>query len=157
MVGARKLCCRVEESMRVASLILTAVAMASALAHVFELPNKINLSRSEYLTVQKLYRGWALLAVVVFSAAVVTMVLALANWKEPRLFTGALISSLCVAASLFIFAFITYPVNQATANWTFSPSNWETLRRRWEYSHLASACLDVVALITLVVALMRAR
>jgi hypothetical protein len=31
------------------------------------------------------------------------------------------------------------------------------LRRRWEYSHLASACLDVVAFITLVVALMRAR
>jgi len=141
--------------MRLASLILTTIAMASALAHAFEHPNTLTASRPDYLTLQKIYRGWAFLAVVVFSAAVVTMVLAISNWQEPLLFTGALISSLCVAASLFIFAFITYPVNQATANWTFNPSNSESLRRRWTVSVLASAGLDVVGFVSLVVALVR--
>jgi hypothetical protein len=45
--------------LRSSTLILTALAMSAALAHGFELANKTNLSREEYLTVQQLYRGWA--------------------------------------------------------------------------------------------------
>lgn len=48
--------------LRFASVMLTAVAMASGFAHLLELPNKIGLPREDYLTVQQIYRGWALLA-----------------------------------------------------------------------------------------------
>ena len=37
--------------------------MAAGMAHLFELPNKIHLSREDYLTVQQIYRGWALLGI----------------------------------------------------------------------------------------------
>jgi hypothetical protein len=42
-----------------------------------ELPNKINLTRDNYLTVQQIYRGWALLGFVVAGALPSTLILAL--------------------------------------------------------------------------------
>jgi hypothetical protein len=39
--------------------------------------------------------------------------------------------------------------NVATENWTFLPEEWETLRRRWEYSHAVSAWIYFVALAAL--------
>jgi hypothetical protein len=41
------------------SLLFAALALAPAMAHLLELPNKINLSREDYLKVQQIYRGWA--------------------------------------------------------------------------------------------------
>ena len=39
------------------SLLFAALALGPAMAHLLELPNKINLSREDYLTVQQNYRG----------------------------------------------------------------------------------------------------
>ena len=61
--------------LRFASVMLTAVAMAAGFAHLLELPNKIGLSREDYLKVQQIYRGWALLGIVVTGALVCTVVL----------------------------------------------------------------------------------
>jgi hypothetical protein len=36
------------------NLLFAALALAPAMAHLLELPNKINLSREDYLTVQQL-------------------------------------------------------------------------------------------------------
>jgi hypothetical protein len=57
-------------------ILFTAIVMAAGFAHLFELPNKILLSREDYLTVQQIYRGWALLGFVVLGALVSTVVLA---------------------------------------------------------------------------------
>lgn len=46
------------------SLLFAALALAPALAHLLELPNKIGLSRDDYLAVQQIYRGWALLGLL---------------------------------------------------------------------------------------------
>jgi len=35
----------------------TAIALGPALARLFELPNKINLSKDDYFTVQPIYAG----------------------------------------------------------------------------------------------------
>ena len=40
-----------------------------------------------------------------------------------------------------------FPANQATANWTQTPENWEALRRQWEYGHAVTALLVFVALL----------
>jgi hypothetical protein len=53
---------------RFSSLLFTALA----LAHLLELPNKIGLARDDYLTVQQIYRGWALLGIVVVAALIST-------------------------------------------------------------------------------------
>ena len=142
--------------MRYASLTLTALAMSAALAHALELPNKIHLSREDYLIAQQLYRGWSLLGFVVVGAAAATLTLAITSRHEPRAFSGSIVAFACLAGSLAIFGIFTYPVNQATHNWTIAPDNWEALRRQWEYSHAAAAGVDVLAFVALVVTLVRA-
>ncbi len=48
-----------------------------------------------------------------------------------------------------VFWTYTYPANQATNNWTMLSENWSNLRSQWEYSHAASAVLNLAALVML--------
>jgi len=132
------------------SLLFVALALAPAMAHLLELPNKINLSREDYLKVQQIYRGWALLGFVVVGALLSTLVLTITVRHERKAFIRALIAFLCIAGTQVIFWTYTYPSNQATNNWTMLPENWAELRRQWEYSHATSAVLNLVALVMLI-------
>src|SRR6266536_556584 len=120
------------------------------MAHLLELPNKINLSREDYLKVQQIYRGWALLGFVVVGALLSTLALTITVRHERTAFILALIAFLCIAGTQVIFWIYTYPANQATNNWTMLPENWAELRRRWEYSHATSAVLNLVAIVMLI-------
>ena len=120
------------------SLLLTALAMAAGLAHLFELPNKLRLSAENYRTAS-------------FSAH------RFPTWrshnqpaKEPDLFRLSLAALLCMVAAQAAFWTFTFPVNVQTQNWTVVPGNWVQLRDRWEYSHAAGAVFDVGAFIALV-------
>lgn len=135
---------------RFLSLLFAALALAPALAHLLELPNKISLSGEDYLTVQQIYRGWALLGIVVVGALLSTLALTIMVRKERKVFVLTLIAFLCIAGTQVVFWTFTYPVNQQTNNWTVLPANWLELRNQWEYSHAASAGLNLVALITLI-------
>ena len=139
--------------LRLLAVLLTAVAMAAGFAHLLELPNKISLEREEYLTVQQLYRGWALLGFVVVGALVITGIVALMVRARTTEFYLTLVAALCIALSLAIFFLFTYPANQQTQNWTILPDNWERLRRQWEYSHAVAAILYFVALSALTLSL----
>jgi hypothetical protein len=131
------------------SILLTAVAMAAGFAHLFELPNKIHLSREDYLTVQQIYRGWALLGIAVIGALLSTLILTVLVRENPRVFYLTLTATLCIALSLLVFFLFTYPTNQETNNWTTLPENWQELRRQWEYSHAVGAGLYFIALTAL--------
>jgi hypothetical protein len=131
------------------SLLFAALALAPAMAHLLELPNKINLSREAYLTVQQIYRGWALLGIVVAGALSSTLALTIIIRKEFKAFILALIALICIVGTQIIFWSYTYPANQVTNNWTILPDNWMELRRQWEYSHATSAILNLIALISL--------
>jgi len=56
----------------IASLLLVALAWGPAAAHLLELSAKLDLGREDYQTVQQIYRGWALLAIVVFPELIAT-------------------------------------------------------------------------------------
>jgi hypothetical protein len=131
------------------SILFTAVAMAAGFAHLFELPNKIHLSCEDYLTVQQIYRGWALLGIAVMGALLSTLILTVLVRENPRVFYLTLTATLCIALSLFVFFLFTYPANQETNNWTNLPENWQELRRQWEYSHAVGAGLYFIALTAL--------
>lgn len=132
------------------SLLFAALALAPALAHLLELPNKIGLSRDDYLTVQQIYRGWALLGFVVAGALLSTLVLTIMVRKRRREFVPTLIAFLCIVGTQVVFWTFTFPANQQTANWTMLPDNWMALRAQWEYSHAASALLNLIAVIALI-------
>jgi ribose/xylose/arabinose/galactoside ABC-type transport system permease subunit len=135
-------------------LFFAALALGPALAHLLELPNKINLSREDYLTVQQIYRGWALLGIVVAGALVSTLILTILARRERRPFIFSLLAFLCIVGTQVVFWTYTYPANQATNNWTMLPENWAALRRQWEYSHAAGAGLNLVAFSALVLSVL---
>ena len=140
--------------LRFASLLFVALAFAPAAAHLLELPNKIGLTRDEYLVVQQVYRGWAWLGIVVYGALFSTLAHAVfARGRRAELIPAAL-AFLCIAGTQAIFWTWTFPANQETLNWTMLPAHWESLRAQWEYSHAASAVLNLAALVSVIVAVL---
>jgi hypothetical protein len=134
------------QTVRFFAVILTALALVPAGAHLFELPNKISLSQEQYFTVQGIYRGWALFGFVLLGAIGANLGHAILIRDEPRAFWLALMAFLLMVASFAIFFIWTYPANQATSNWTVVPTNLASLRTQWEYSHAANAAMTFLAL-----------
>jgi hypothetical protein len=146
------------KALRLASLILTTIALAAALAHLFEMPNKMKLSYDEYLVVQRIYRGWALIGIAPIGALLATAALAWKLRAAGRDLYLPLTATVCIAASLAVFFAFTYPTNVATENWTVLPAeNWTALRRQWEYSHATAAGLYFAAFLALAVSMLQAR
>jgi hypothetical protein len=139
------------------SLLCAALALAPAMAHVLELPNKISLSRDEYLTVQQIYRGWALLGFVVAGALLSTLSLTVRLRKQHWAFLFSLLAFLCIAGTQVVFWTYTQPTNQATHNWTMLPEHWKALRQQWEYSHATSAGLNLIALMALMLSVLTSK
>jgi hypothetical protein len=67
-------------------------------------------------------------------------------------FGAMLVASVELALALVVFFAYTFPANQATQNWTVLPADWETLRTRREYSHVAGAALNLIAVVAELVA-----
>ena len=140
---------------RFIALLFVGLALAPALAHLLELPNKIGLARADYFVVQQVYRGWALLGVVVFGALLSTLMLAVMVRKRRREFALTLLAFLCILGTQIVFWAFTFPANRETANWTVQPEHWAALRAQWEYSHAASAVLNLVAFAALALSVIR--
>jgi ribose/xylose/arabinose/galactoside ABC-type transport system permease subunit len=136
------------------SLLFAALALAPALAHLLELPNKIGLSRDDYLIVQQIYRGWALLGFVVAGALLSTLALMIMVRGQRKAFVLTLVAFLCIVGTQVVFWTFTYPANRQTDNWTVLPQSWMALRAQWEYSHAASAVLNLIALIALILSVL---
>ncbi len=134
------------------ALVLTAIALAPGAAHVLELPNKLPMHRDEYLTVQRVYRGWAYLGIVVVAALAATLWFALVADGPAE--APAVIAFCAVLATQIVFWVFTFPVNRRTRDWTRAPENWRKLRDRWELSHAASAVLNFIALVCIAVAIL---
>lgn len=138
------------------ALIATAVALGGALAHAYELPNKIGLPRDEYFVVQQMYAGWNRLAFVLAIQFLAIIAVLLLHWQEPWVRRPTIVALAGLVAAQLIFWVFTFPANQATSNWTVVPENWEWLRARWEYSHLAGAVCQLVCMAALVIAVLAA-
>ena len=134
--------------LRLVALALTALILIPSGAHLFELPGKIDLDRDAYFTVQGIYAGWAWFALPIVSAILANGVLFLAERRrDPAAAYAALLSSALIVLSFIVFFIWVFPGNQATANWTQMPDNWEVLRRHWEYGHAANAVIVFAALL----------
>jgi hypothetical protein len=142
------------KTLRFFSLFCTALVMGAALAHLLELPNKISLTRDAYFTAQQLYRGWALLGILIAAALLSTAALTIVVRHTPRVFPLTLLALLCLVGAQVVFWTFTYPANRATNNWTFLPDNWQDLRQQWEYSHAVGAGLNMGALGTLILSVL---
>lgn len=132
--------------LKLIALALTALILVPSGAHLFEMPAKMALDRDAYFTVQGIYAGWAWFAVPILAAIIANAALFLAERRrDPAAARAALLSSALIAASLAVFFIWVLPGNQATANWTQMPEDWQVLRRHWEYGHAANALIVFAA------------
>lgn len=139
------------------AMIATGLALGGALAHLYELPNKIEISREQYLIVQRNYDGWWHLAYVL-GAQLVSILAALILTRGDASTCGWLVLAVAgLIGAQVVFWVYTYPANSATSNWTVLPETWQTLRARWEYSHAVGAIFQLVSFAALVVACLSRR
>src|SRR5687767_395 len=69
----------------------------------------IVLSRADYLTVQQIYRGWALLGVAVIGALISAGVLTWLRRGSGAPFYFALMATVLISLSLVVFFWFTFP------------------------------------------------
>lgn len=81
------------------ALFFAAMALGPALAHLFALPNKVELPEAQYFVAQSVYRGWALLGIVVFGALLSTLALSIVLRDERRPMMWAVLAFLCIAGA----------------------------------------------------------
>jgi len=132
-------------------LLLAALVLATGMAHLLEMPHKMELTQQSYGVVQYIYTGWALLGIIQAGALVATFLLYLRSHGSGRV----LAALICLMLTLVIFFMWIYPVNRTTQNWSVLPVNWEVLRKQWEYSHAANAALELTAYILLLSAILK--
>ncbi|MBX3571330.1 MAG: DUF1772 domain-containing protein [Mesorhizobium sp.] len=134
--------------LKLTTLALTALIAIPGGAHLFELPGKIGLGQDDYFTVQGIYAGWAWFGVPMIAAILANVALGVSEWGLDRTASvSAFVAASLIAISLGVFFLFVFPGNQATANWTETPENWEALRRSWEYGHAANAVIVFAALL----------
>jgi hypothetical protein len=127
------------------ALVLTALALVPVGAHLFAMPNKIGMDEASYFVAQRVYDGWAWFGVVLIGSIVADAIAAMASRAQFWPFALAALAALLMAATLVVFFAYTFPANQATANWTQVPADWQSLRWQWEISHAVNAVLTFAA------------
>lgn len=142
---------------RFVTLMLLAVALSGAFAHLGELPGNLTLDGPVKLH-RTLYTyfghvaGWA-----EFAALVSAIGLAWALRKRGRAFAYTLVAAVCQAAAIAIFFIFVQPANRTMLGWSVDaiPDDWTVWRDWWEYGHAARAVLEAIALGALVWSVVR--
>ena len=131
------------------AVVSIAIYLVPGGAHFFELANKMAMSQSEYMTVQKIYAGWSSFGVTIVAALLLTLLHTFMVRRDRTAFLLSLVAFLCLAATQGIFWTFTYPMNVASNQWTVAPADFEAVRRQWEYSHAVNAALTFAALVAI--------
>ncbi|MDL2407663.1 DUF1772 domain-containing protein [Rhizobium calliandrae] len=162
-------------TLQILTILVVAVAMAMALAHLLELPGKMRLSKEDYLTVQRIYYpGFTIGGVtepvgvlLILHVLFLTPISTVAFWLSAAAFAA-------MAAMHAVFWLLVQPVNNfwlkdielkglgagffshdpfgGRRTETAVKPDWTMLRDRWEWSHAARAALGLLAFILLVTA-----
>jgi hypothetical protein len=154
--------------LQIVTVVLTALAMATALAHALEMPGKMRLAKEHYFAVQPIYYpGFTIAGFAEVAAIFAAAALAVASFGRPD-FVLVVAAAIGLVAMQAIYWTVTHPVNSVWLQKTklkgggktfFSigksvvDGDWTTLRNRWEYSHVARAVVSVIAFILQVIAL----
>ncbi len=161
--------------LQVVAVMLTAVAMCTALAHALEMPGKLRLGKEAYLTVQPIYYpGFTIAGVAEGLAIVAAFVLLLLLPAGSTPFRWTLAGFVALLAMHGTYWLVTHPVNRfwltdqslGGAGSAFfvvgrqehhgeeqnDEKRWIRYRNRWERSHVIRAVFAVVALVALTVA-----
>lgn len=141
--------------LRFTTILFVTITLSALMAHLLEMPNKLPLSKTDYLTVQDIYRGWSVLGIFEIGAIVLTAIWAFMERRKKPVLSYLIVALSTFVISMIIFFLYTFPANQATLNWTELPGNWEVMRQNWEYSHAVRSVLYLIGFSSLIWAILR--
>jgi len=147
-------------ALRASNLVLVALTLGLLFAHVLEWPGKLRLDGPTWLAVQQnLYIGFGTVGAVIELLAIASSwLLALLLRSRPG-GRAALFAALATSAGLAVWATFTAPANATLSGWTAAtlPTDWASLRTRWEVSHAVHAASFAAAFLALVLSNLPAR
>jgi hypothetical protein len=140
------------------TIMLTALSLVPALAHLLEMPAKMTYDGPLWLRLQQsLYGAFGTFGGAFEVGAVITTIVLVTLVRDRRpAFGWTLLGAVCVVAAHAAFWIWLAPVNAtiaATAPGTL-PADWMEMRSQWEYTHAARAVLQIIALGALVFAVL---
>jgi hypothetical protein len=139
------------------SLTSSALILGGAFCHVLEMPVKMALPPSEYMTVQQIYGAFGPVGAILEPAAILSGAALAWLMRGRRAFTPALVGALCLAAALLLWVAIVSPVNphwSAAAQAQTVPDDFQSLRNRWEWGHAIHAGVLFLGFVALVVSVL---
>jgi hypothetical protein len=139
------------------ALLCMGLSLIAPGAHTASMPNKIGMAEADYFIAQRAYDGWWMLGLAWVAAVIANAALAVSLRDQRPAFFFALGGLIAMLVTFGIFFMWTHAANQATANWTTVPENWEALRTRWEYSHAVNAFVVLLGFCSVALAVMTAR
>jgi hypothetical protein len=132
------------------AIALTALALMSAGAHVFDVSANLSLRHEDYVTLQSAHHGWMLFAgAITLATAAVGFHAYLVRGNSKSLgWSFAALVLICLAQLMFWA--VAFPVNAETSGWTALPADFDSARRDWEYAFASSGVLSFFGLLALV-------
>jgi hypothetical protein len=139
------------------AVISVALLLVPTGAHIFELPNKLSLAPQDYLTVQKIYRGWDLFGFVIAASLLATGAHAYFVRSNRESLQWSLLAFAGIVCTQLLFWTLVHPLNELTQNWSVLPPDFETARHQWEYTHGACFALNLMSLAAIIAAVQSSR
>jgi hypothetical protein len=159
--------------LKVLSILLVAIAMATALAHALELPGKMRLPKDVYFKVQSIYYPGFTIGGLSEPAGLIAIILLLVFTPFGSAAWWFTLSALFALLAMHgVYWILTHPVNRfwvqgfqlggfgarffgfgLTERTGETPEQeWTALRDRWEFSHVVRAALGAAGLALLAAA-----
>lgn len=139
---------------RLITIVMTALCMGPALAHLLEMPAKLQYDGALWVRLQQsLYASFGTVGAFFEVAAILLAVVLVALVRaRPRALRWTVLGAVCLLAAHVSFWVWIAPVNATVSGLTPDalPPGWEQLRSRWETTHAARALLETAGLGALV-------
>lgn len=143
---------------RFLTILLTALSMSLSVAHLFEMPQRMQFDAKLWTDVTVFGNVFHYFGTVgaVFEVGAILLALILiflVRSRSKTVFYLTLGGTICLIAAFIGWLMFVAPVNAELAKWLTSPipSDWADWRRQWEYAHSVDAVIKIVgfALLTI--------
>ena len=148
----------VVKSWRFITILLVSLTMAMSVFHLLQLPARINVESSLWITLQAFDLPFSPLIGIILEvcAWIATVVLAFLVRQRRPAYRWTLIAMMAMGAAQVAWWLLIFPANQAIETWTPAtmPIDWTRIRDQWEYTHVVRAVLHILSLSALVISLL---
>ena len=138
------------DGVQLTAIAMTAVALMSVGAHVFDMSANLSLKQDDYVTLQSAHHGWALFAGAMLMSASAIGFHAYLVRSNSRSLGWSIAALVLICTAQLMFWMVAFPIDAQTGGWTVPPVDFDGARRQWEYAFAGAGILSFVGLLALV-------